>query len=94
MRRNSIISPRQVLEVRRCMVGTPAFSVVETGDIILAVDGKTVTRFRVSSEKQHAYYGTNLQAPTFPFLFYPTAFSLPWSPHEIRRNGRLGPYDE
>ena len=29
------------------MVGTPAFSVVETGDIILAVNGKTVTRFRV-----------------------------------------------
>lgn len=87
MRRNSLISPRQVLEVRRCMVGTPAFSVVETGDIILAVDGKTVTRFRVSSEKQHAYY-------TFPLLFYPTAFSLPLSPHKIRRNGRLGPYDE
>ncbi|CAB1118589.1 unnamed protein product [Ectocarpus sp. CCAP 1310/34] len=37
---------KQVLEVRRCMAGTPAFSVVETGDIILAVNGKLVTRFR------------------------------------------------
>lgn len=31
------------------MAGTPAFSVVETGDIILAVNGKLVTRFRVSA---------------------------------------------
>lgn len=30
------------------MAGTPAFAVVETGDIILAVEGKLVTRFRVS----------------------------------------------
>lgn len=30
------------------MAGTPAFSVMETGDIILAVEGKLVTRFRVS----------------------------------------------
>ncbi|CAM9570812.1 unnamed protein product, partial [Scytosiphon promiscuus] len=37
---------KQVLEVRRCMAGTPAFSVIETGDIILAVNGKLVTRFR------------------------------------------------
>ncbi|CAM9895798.1 unnamed protein product [Ectocarpus sp. 12 AP-2014] len=37
---------KQVLEVRRCMAGTPAFSVVETGDIILAVNSKLVTRFR------------------------------------------------
>lgn len=38
----------KVLEVRRCMAGTPAFGVVETGDIILAVEGRLVTRFRVS----------------------------------------------
>lgn len=30
------------------MAGTPAFGVVETGDIIIAVEGKLVTRFRVS----------------------------------------------
>ncbi|CAN0270670.1 unnamed protein product, partial [Laminaria digitata] len=36
----------QVLEVRRCLAGTPAFSVLETGDIILTVDGKLVTNFR------------------------------------------------
>lgn len=42
----------QVLEVRRCLAGTPAFSVLETGDIILTVDGKLVTNFRVSHATQ------------------------------------------
>lgn len=37
------------------MAGTPAFSVIETGDIILAVNGKLVTRFRVSVGNSDRY---------------------------------------
>jgi S1-C subfamily serine protease len=37
---------RQVLSVERLVAGSPAASIMEPGDILLAIDGKVVNRFR------------------------------------------------